>query len=104
AGRGLTMQNLHCSEVSRWPRAAGETLAGLRAALAPGGELVMESTPNGAYGCFYEEWGRATDEPGKLAGQQVVRHFFPWWMESAYVSVPVTEFTDEESALMLAHN
>ena len=21
--------------------------------------MVMESTPNGAYGCFYEEWGRA---------------------------------------------
>jgi len=104
AGRGLTMQNLHCSEVSRWPRAAGETLAGLRAALAPGGELVMESTPNGAYGCFYEEWGRATDDAGELAGQQVVRHFFPWWMESAYVSVPVTEFTEEEDALRLAHN
>ena len=59
AGRGLTMQYLHCSEVSRWPGDAGATLAGLRAALAPGGELVMESTPNGAYGCFYEEWGRA---------------------------------------------
>jgi hypothetical protein len=104
AGRGLTMQNLHCSEVSRWPRAAGETLAGLRAALAPGGELVMESTPNGAYGCFYEEWGRATEQPGELAGQQVVRHFFPWWMEDAYVSSSVTDLTEEEQALMLAHH
>ena len=56
AGRGLTVQNLHCSEVSRWPGDAAETLAGLRAALAPGGEMVLESTPNGAYGCFYEEW------------------------------------------------
>lgn len=34
-GRGLTIQNLHCSEVSRWTGDAGETLAGLRAALAP---------------------------------------------------------------------
>ncbi len=59
AGRGLTVQNLHCSEVSRWPGDAGATLAGLRAALAPGGEMVMESTPNGAYGCFYEEWTAA---------------------------------------------
>ncbi len=98
AGRGLTMQNLHCSEVSRWPRAAGETLAGLRAALAPGGELVMESTPNGAYGCFYEEWQRAG-----LDGNGVVQHFFPWWMEEAYVSSAVTEFTDEEQALALKH-
>jgi hypothetical protein len=96
AGRGLTMQNLHCSELGRWPRAAHETLAGLRAALAPGGELVMESTPNGAYGCFYEEWGRA-------GSNGVVRHFFPWWMEEAYVADAVTDFTEEERTLVLAH-
>ena len=99
AGRGLTMQNLHCSEVSRWPRAAGETLAGLRAALAPGGELVMESTPNGAYGCFYQEWGRAG-----LGESGVVQHFFPWWMEDAYVAAAATDFTEEEQTLVLAHN
>ncbi len=28
AGRGLTVQNLHCSEVSRWPGDAAATLAG----------------------------------------------------------------------------
>ena len=33
AGRGLTVQNLHCSELSRWPGDAAETLAGLRAAM-----------------------------------------------------------------------
>jgi hypothetical protein len=97
AGRGLTIQNLHCSEVSRWPGNAGETLAGLRAALAPGGEMVMESTPNGAYGCFYEEWGRA-------ASHGMVRHFFPWWMERAYVgAAPMGPFSEEEKLLMVAH-
>jgi hypothetical protein len=97
AGRGLTVQNLHCSEVSRWPGNAGETLAGLRATLAPGGEMVMESTPNGAYGCFYEEWGRA-------GSNGVVRHFFPWWMEEAYVAAPVPEgLREDERALVLAH-
>ena len=35
AGRGLTVQNLHCSELARWPGDAAETLAGLRAAMAP---------------------------------------------------------------------
>ena len=80
-GRGWTMQHLHCSEVSRWPGDARETLAGLRAALAPGGEMVMESTPNGAYGCFYEEWGRAGLKG--TGGNGVVRHFFPWWERSA---------------------
>ena len=52
AGRGLSVQNLHCSEVSRWPGDAAMTLAGLRAALTPEGELVLESTPSGAYGAF----------------------------------------------------
>ena len=62
AGRGLSVQNLHCSEVSRWPGDAAATLAGLRAALAPDGELVLESTPSGAYGAFYEEWCRGVEE------------------------------------------
>ena len=97
AGRGLTMQYLHCSEVSRSPGDPGATLAGLRAALAPGGEMVMESTPNGAYGCFYEEWGRAT-------ASEVVQHFFPWWMEQAYVAAPaVGELHEDEELLVAAH-
>ncbi len=35
AGRGLTVQNLHCSELARWPGDPAETLAGLRAAMTP---------------------------------------------------------------------
>jgi hypothetical protein len=77
AGRGLTIQNLHCSEVARWPGDAAETLAGLRAAVPAGGEIVLESTPNGAAGAFYAEWQRA-EETG------YVRHFFPWWWEPSY--------------------
>jgi hypothetical protein len=101
AGRGLTIQNLHCSEVSRWPGDAGTTLAGLRAALAPEGEMVLESTPNGAYGCFYEEWMRA----GECGGEEgMVKHFFPWWMEPSYVGVAVKDRSLEESRLMLEHN
>ncbi len=104
AGRGLTVQYLHCSEVSRWPGDAWATLAGLRAALAPGGEMVMESTPNGAYGCFYEEWGRAAKERAGSCGDGVVRHFFPWWMEEAYVGTPVSrDLREDERRLMLAH-
>ncbi len=105
AGRGLTVQYLHCSEVSRWPGDAGATLAGLRAALTPGGEMVMESTPNGAYGCFYEEWGRAIDAGGSAGLREglVVRHFFPWWMEEAYIATPVDELREDEGRLMLAY-
>lgn len=158
AGRGLSVQNLHCSEVSRWPGDAKMTLAGLRAALAPDGEMVLESTPNGAYGVFYEEWCSgvevfprvlkpfgcgeemdvraearplqsgptlARDEAAREAGAPsethisqrcgapelvadcdgLVRHFFPWWMESAYVGAAVAaeSMSAEERALVERH-
>ena len=95
AGRGLTFQNLHCSEVARWDGDAAEVLAGLRAGLAPDGEMVMESTPNGARGCFYEQW-QAAEEIG------LTRHFFPWWMEKGYRAAAVEEssLTEEELELM----
>jgi hypothetical protein len=96
AGRGLTVQNLHCSELARWPGGAADILAGLRAAMAPGAELILESTPQGVGGCFYEEWRKA----GETA---TVRHFYPWWMEPRYKSEAVDEasLTDEERLLMM---
>jgi hypothetical protein len=98
AGRGLTIHNLHCSEVARWQGNAGETLQGLRAAMPQQGELMVESTPNGAEGCFWEEWN-AAEESG------TVRHFFPWWSEEAYRAEAVDgeSLTDEERSLMQAH-
>ena len=84
AGRGLSVQLMHLSEVARWPGEAAETLAGLRAALAPRGEMVMESTPNGAYGCFFAEWQTAEQ-------RGLVRHFVPWWREPGYVGAPVSD-------------
>ncbi len=98
AGRGLTIQNLHCSEVAHWAGDGSAILAGLRAALVPNGELVLESTANGAQGCLYEEWCGA-------ASTRMVRHFFPWWMDPAYVSAPVasSQWTEEERVLVEAH-
>jgi hypothetical protein len=95
AGRGLTIHNLHCSEVARWPRDALETLASLRAAVPPTGEVVLESTPNGAGGRFYEEWELA-EENG------YTRHFFPWWWEPSYVEdgSKLGELTEEERELI----
>jgi len=99
AGRGRTIQNLHCSEVSRWGRESDEALASLRAAVVPGGDIVLESTPNGAGGLFYEEWQRA-DDTG------YTRHFFPWWFDSAYAIEPgpnFPPFTEEETELAATH-
>ena len=69
AGRGMTIHNLHCSEVARWPRDGVETLASLRAAVPADGDIVLESTPNGAGGVFYEEWQQAKkpDTPALLS-------------------------------------
>jgi hypothetical protein len=98
AGRGLTVQNLHCSELARWPGDPAETLAGLRAAMSPEAELILESTPDGVGGCFHEEWQKA-GETG------TVRHFFPWWMERRYRAKAVDEasLSEEEGELMLRH-
>lgn len=96
AGRGMTIHYLHCSEVSRWPRNAAETLASLRAAVAPDGEIVLESTPNGAAGTFYNEWQKAS-ETG------YTQHFFPWWYEESYREIgdkkDVLPLTAEELTL-----
>ncbi len=98
AGRGRTIQNLHCTEVSRWGREGEEALASLRAAVVPGGEIVLESTANGAWGPFYREWQQA-EETG------YTRHFFPWWFEESYrIEIgPSFEATAEETELAALH-
>jgi hypothetical protein len=98
AGRGLTVQNLHCSELARWPGNPGEILAGLQAAMTAGAELILESTPDGVGGCFHGEWLKAA-ETG------MVRHFFPWWMERHYRAeeVDAASLTEEERELMARH-
>ncbi|MGB8583082.1 MAG: terminase [Candidatus Sulfotelmatobacter sp.] len=100
AGRGMTIHYLHCSEVSRWPCDAAETMASLRAAVAPGGEIVLESTPNGTAGVFYEEWQKA-DETG------YTKHFFPWWYEKNYRGIwnrgEILVLTEEEKELVELH-
>ena len=97
AGRGMTIHHLHCSEVSRWSRGGAETLASLRAAVVPDGEIVLESTANGASGIFYEEWEKAA-ETG------YTQHFFPWWYEPTYKEEvkqgAVYPLTDEEMELV----
>jgi hypothetical protein len=99
AGRGMTIQNLHCSELARWPGDPTDILAGLRAAMAPEAELILESTPDGIGGCFHEEWQRAA-ETG------IVQHFFPWWMEGRYraAAVDPASLTGEERSLMECHH
>ncbi len=101
AGRGMTIHNLHCSEVARWPAKAEETLASLRAAVPRNGEIVLESTPNGAGGAFYQDWQRAR-ETG------YTQHFFPWWFDDSYklegVQSKIDRLTADEQKLVDAHS
>ncbi len=80
AGRGLTIQNLHASEVALWPGHPQQTMAALLAAVAPGGSVDIESTPHGAGGYFHAAWLRALHS----GGDGFTPHFFPWWLEPAY--------------------
>ena len=102
AGRGLTIHNLHASEVALWPGHPQETMAGLLAAVAPGGAVDIESTPNGAGGYFHSEWLRAK------AGGGFTPHFFPWWIEPAY-QLPLSPgeslepFSEDEQQLYAHH-
>ena len=57
---------------------------------------MLESTPNGAYGCFFQEW-RTAERRG------AVRHFFPWWMEPGYAGATAVDLTEEELLLVATH-
>jgi len=98
-GRGLTVNNLHASEVALWPGDAQETMAALLAAVPPGGAVDIESTPNGMGGYFYSEWRRAPSREGYQP------HFFPWWIEREYrlpliAGEPLEPFSEEETELI----
>lgn len=104
AGRGLTIHNLHASEVALWPHDPAETMAALAAAVAPGGTIEIESTANGAGGYFHREWQRATALRGGSPGG-FTPHFFPWWLEPLYRAIvpphsPLEPLTDEEAHLV----
>jgi hypothetical protein len=77
-GRSGTIQRVHATEVAFWSHPE-ETLAGFIGAMPNGGEMLIESTPNGSSGWFYErvQEARRGEGPYKL-------HFFPWWQHQAY--------------------
>lgn len=77
-GRSGTIHRLHATEVAFWSHPA-VTMTGLLNAVPDTGEVVIESTPNGASGWFYDECQAALrgDSRYKL-------HFFAWHEHAAY--------------------
>ena len=93
-GRGATLTDFHGSEVAFWPDAE-KIISGAMQGGTP--DVVLESTPNGAQGYFYE---KCMDGGGIWT-----LHFYPWWWDAAY-SFDGAEptHTEEEAVLVAKHN
>lgn len=100
-GRGDTYTDFHGSEVAFWPDAE-KIITGAMQGGNP--DVILESTPNGAQGYFYELCMEALRKQGvwKL-------HFYPWWWDSSYRILlsedeqKIFKFTDEEKELVKKH-
>lgn len=98
-GRGDTYSDFHGSEVAFW-RDAESIIAGAMQGGEP--DVILESTPNGAQGFFYQLCMEA------LSGDSVwTLHFYPWWWNDEYI-LPLSpgkklEYTDEELQLVKDH-
>lgn len=99
AGRGGTYTHIHGSEAAFWPDAEDIVASALQ-----GGnpKVVLESTPNGAQGYFYNLCMEALD------GNNDWRlHFYAWWHTPEY-RLPLEPdetliYTAEEMALVEKH-
>ncbi len=103
-GRGATLHRVHLSEMAHYPGKIEDQrnlLAGASEA-ARQGEVIAETTANGAAGLFFELW-----EASKAGLNDWCRIFIPWWWDeknaldlTAEEAVYVEEtLTDDERAL-----
>jgi hypothetical protein len=76
-GRGATLQLFHGSEAAFWAQAQKHWAGVVQAvSLVPGTEAIMESTSNGPFGAFYDQWGLA--ERGL---SDFIPIFLPWMID-----------------------
>lgn len=99
AGRGDTYTDFHGSEVAFWPDAE-KIIAGAMQGGNP--DVILESTPNGAQGYFYELCMDAL-----RGGSLWTLHFYPWWWDVHY-RIPLApgeeiEISDDEKLLIAKH-
>jgi len=95
-GRGGTYSDFHGSEVAFW-KDAERIVAGAMQGGNP--DVILESTPNGAQGYFYELCMEA------LRGDGIWKlHFYPWWWDAEYrIDGDPIELSDEERELAQKH-
>lgn len=88
AGRGDTYTDFHGSEVAFWTDAE-KILAGAMQGGNP--DIVLESTPNGTGGWFYDRCMEAINDKHSLWKL----FFYPWWWDVTYkieIDQPIPEF------------
>lgn len=87
-GRSKAISLFHGSEVAFWTNAADHFAASIQGVpLAPGTEVILESTSAGAGGEFYERYLDA--EAGK---GDYIAVFLPWWLSREYAREPEPGF------------
>lgn len=81
AGRAATIGLLHCSEIAFWPDNTQRQVwvSAMQAVPDQGSEIIIESTPNGAGGLFYELWDLTQKKDSGWLGI-----FLPWWIHEEY--------------------
>jgi len=73
--KGLTLDFLHFAEAAFIPDSRIEESL---ESVPLSGHVIMESTPDGASGIFYEHWSNYLTDP---ESSLFTCHFFPWWWQ-----------------------
>ena len=100
-GHGDTINNLHISELSRWPDEE-RMMTGLLQAVPKDGRIVIETTANGLGDYFYKLWTQNKERQNPFR-----THFIPWFELPEYVfpiTGPELELTDYEKELVNAYH
>lgn len=91
-GRGRTITLFHGSEVAFWQSAADHFASSVQTVPnAPGTEILLESTGNGASGEFYERWQDAVAQKGDYEAI-----FVPWFWQEEYSRPAPADFVLSE--------
>ena len=68
-GRGYTLHNVLCTELSAWDK-ADEKMMTLEASVPIGGKIVIESTPRGMGNLYHRMW---------MSDNDYVKKMYGWW-------------------------
>ena len=101
-GLGRSLSMAHLSEVSKWhPSKARMLFTEVSQTVPEGGYLVIESTPHGRGGLFYELYQQA-----KRGEINYKPFFYPWWWDTTCVRKPKNDMilTVDEEAMVKHYN